>query len=86
MKLNILSVAGLPSANQHLDSFSVLHFKIVFFELGIYLIGNGLFRTPMIASMHEDDSPNLTEVARILRDTLQVKSPLFHLPFAIQMF
>lgn len=36
----------------------------------------------MIASMHEDDSPNLMEVARILRDTLQVKSPLFHFHFA----
>ncbi|KAL6537780.1 hypothetical protein OROMI_025423 [Orobanche minor] len=28
--------------------------------------------TPMIAAMHENDSPNLTEVVRILRDTLQV--------------
>ncbi|KAL6498567.1 Hexokinase-3 [Orobanche hederae] len=26
----------------------------------------------MIAAMHEDDSPNLMEVARILRDTLQI--------------
>ncbi|KAH6810725.1 hexolike 1 [Perilla frutescens var. frutescens] len=31
-----------------------------------------ILRTPMIAAMHEDDSPNLTEVARILRDTLQI--------------
>lgn len=27
----------------------------------------------MIAAMHEDDSPNLTEVASILRDTLEVE-------------
>ncbi|XP_057790277.1 hexokinase-3-like [Salvia miltiorrhiza] len=31
-----------------------------------------ILRTPMIAAMHEDDSPNLMEVARILRDTLQI--------------
>ncbi|KAL1555212.1 Hexokinase-3 [Salvia divinorum] len=31
-----------------------------------------ILRTPMIATMHEDDSPNLMEVARILRDTLQI--------------
>ncbi|XP_042000892.1 hexokinase-3-like [Salvia splendens] len=31
-----------------------------------------ILRTPMIAAMHEDDSPNLMEVARVLRDTLQI--------------
>lgn len=31
-----------------------------------------ILRTPMIAAMHEDDSPNLTEVASILRDTLEI--------------
>lgn len=36
----------------------------------------------MIAAMHEDDSPNLMEVARILRDTLEVESPLFNFFFA----
>ena len=33
------------------------------------------FRTPLMASMHEDDSPELTEVARILKDVLEVLSP-----------
>ncbi|KAL6563888.1 Hexokinase-3 [Orobanche hederae] len=31
-----------------------------------------ILRTPMIAAMHEDDSPNLTGVARILKDTLEI--------------
>jgi len=30
------------------------------------------FRTPMMAAMHEDDSPDLREVARILNDILEV--------------
>ena len=30
------------------------------------------FRTPLMAAMHEDDSPELTEVARILKDVLDV--------------
>ncbi|KAE8677216.1 Hexokinase-4 [Hibiscus syriacus] len=29
-------------------------------------------RTPLIAAMHEDDSPELTEVARILKDVLDI--------------
>lgn len=29
-------------------------------------------RTPLIAAMHEDDSPDLEEVRRILRDNLEV--------------
>ncbi|KAL7151897.1 hypothetical protein ABFS83_04G061900 [Erythranthe nasuta] len=31
-----------------------------------------ILRTPMIAAMHEDDSPNLEEVGRILQDTLEI--------------
>ncbi|KAL0459170.1 UNVERIFIED_CONTAM: Hexokinase-3 [Sesamum latifolium] len=31
-----------------------------------------ILRTPMIAAMHEDDSPNLSEVAQILKDTLEI--------------
>ncbi|KAG2674776.1 hypothetical protein I3760_13G154000 [Carya illinoinensis] len=31
-----------------------------------------ILRTPMIAAMHEDDSPELTEVARILKDALEI--------------
>ncbi|GER40767.1 hexokinase [Striga asiatica] len=31
-----------------------------------------ILRTPMIASMHEDDSPDLIEVARLLQDTLEI--------------
>ncbi|KAF6160169.1 hypothetical protein GIB67_016605 [Kingdonia uniflora] len=31
-----------------------------------------ILRTPMIAAMHEDDSPDLREVARILEDSLQM--------------
>ncbi|KAL3621986.1 Hexokinase-3 [Castilleja foliolosa] len=31
-----------------------------------------ILRTPMIAAMHEDDSTNLSEVARILKDTLEI--------------
>lgn len=31
-----------------------------------------LFRTPLMAKMHEDDSPELTEVGRILREKLEV--------------
>lgn len=35
------------------------------------------FRTPLMAAMHEDDSPELAEVARILKDVLEVKfSPI----------
>ncbi|OWM69171.1 hypothetical protein CDL15_Pgr025358 [Punica granatum] len=30
-------------------------------------------RTPLMAAMHEDDSPDLTEVERILRDILEVR-------------
>ena len=30
------------------------------------------FSTPLMAAMHEDDSPELTEVARILKDVLDV--------------
>ncbi|KAL8545111.1 hypothetical protein ACS0TY_005346 [Phlomoides rotata] len=31
-----------------------------------------ILRTPMVAAMHEDDSPNLMEVARILEETLEI--------------
>ncbi|MED6146515.1 hypothetical protein PIB30_035131 [Stylosanthes scabra] len=31
-----------------------------------------ILSTPMIAAMHEDDSPNLREVARILKDILEI--------------
>ncbi|XP_040995024.1 hexokinase-3-like isoform X6 [Juglans microcarpa x Juglans regia] len=31
-----------------------------------------IFRTPMISAMHEDDSPGLIEVARILKDVLEI--------------
>nr|XP_023891429.1 hexokinase-3-like [Quercus suber] len=31
-----------------------------------------ILRTPLMAEMHEDDSPELTEVARILKDTLEI--------------
>ncbi|CAA0833491.1 Hexokinase-3 [Striga hermonthica] len=31
-----------------------------------------ILRTPMIAAMHEDDSPDLIEVARVLQDTLEI--------------
>ncbi|TKY67802.1 Hexokinase-3 protein [Spatholobus suberectus] len=31
-----------------------------------------ILRTPMMAAMHEDDSPDLREVARILTDTLEI--------------
>ncbi|KAF5447733.1 hypothetical protein F2P56_033260 [Juglans regia] len=31
-----------------------------------------ILSTPMIAAMHEDDSPELTEVARILKDALEI--------------
>lgn len=34
-------------------------------------------RTPLMAAMHEDDSPELTEVARILNDVLEVDESLF---------
>lgn len=37
----------------------------------------------MIAAMHEDDSPNLTEVARILKDTLEVE--LLHFIFSLHL-
>ncbi|CAA2987001.1 hexokinase-3-like [Olea europaea subsp. europaea] len=30
-----------------------------------------ILRTPLMAAMHEDDTPDLTEVAKILRDTLE---------------
>lgn len=33
------------------------------------------FRTPLMAAMHEDDSPELKEVGRILRDILEVYEP-----------
>ncbi|KAH7515176.1 hypothetical protein JRO89_XSUnG0165100 [Xanthoceras sorbifolium] len=31
-----------------------------------------ILRTPLMAAMHEDDSPELTEVARILKDVLEI--------------
>ncbi|KAL0390782.1 UNVERIFIED_CONTAM: Hexokinase-3 [Sesamum calycinum] len=31
-----------------------------------------ILRTHLMAAMHEDDSPNLTEVARVLKDTLEI--------------
>ncbi|KAK4492351.1 hypothetical protein RD792_003155 [Penstemon davidsonii] len=31
-----------------------------------------ILRTPLIAAMHEDDSPNLNEVARILKESLEI--------------
>ncbi|OVA11688.1 Hexokinase [Macleaya cordata] len=31
-----------------------------------------ILRTPLMSAMHEDDSPDLREVARILKDTLQI--------------
>ncbi|TXG73250.1 hypothetical protein EZV62_001829 [Acer yangbiense] len=31
-----------------------------------------ILRTPLMAEMHEDDSPELTEVARILKDVLEI--------------
>nr|POE61928.1 hexokinase-3 [Quercus suber] len=31
-----------------------------------------MIKTPLMAEMHEDDSPELTEVARILKDTLEI--------------
>ncbi|KAK7843460.1 hexokinase-3 [Quercus suber] len=31
-----------------------------------------MIRTPLMAEIHEDDSPELTEVARILKDTLEI--------------
>nr|XP_023891428.1 hexokinase-3-like [Quercus suber] len=31
-----------------------------------------ILRTPLMAEIHEDDSPELTEVARILKDTLEI--------------
>ncbi|XP_068658964.1 hexokinase-3-like [Aristolochia californica] len=31
-----------------------------------------ILRTPMMAAMHEDDTPDLREVARVLKETLQV--------------
>lgn len=34
-------------------------------------------RTPLMAAMHEDDSPDLSEVARILGEVLEVDPLIF---------
>lgn len=36
-------------------------------------------RTPLMAAMHEDDSPDLSEVARILGEVLEVDPLSLHL-------
>jgi hypothetical protein len=36
-----------------------------------------LIRTPLLAAMHEDDSPELKEVAKILKETLEVDGSHF---------
>ncbi|KAG8370999.1 hypothetical protein BUALT_Bualt13G0041500 [Buddleja alternifolia] len=38
-----------------------------------------ILRTPLMAAMHEDDSPNLKEVARILEDTLEISNVPRHI-------
>lgn len=37
-------------------------------------------RTPLMAAMHEDDSPDLREVAKILKDTLEIQ----HVPLKVR--
>ncbi|KAF8396208.1 hypothetical protein HHK36_017821 [Tetracentron sinense] len=37
-----------------------------------YAIGSGMDETSVMADMHEDDSPDLREVAKILEDTLEI--------------
>ncbi|KAG4973611.1 hypothetical protein JHK87_030432 [Glycine soja] len=37
-----------------------------------FIAGMGFVLTPMMAAMHEDDSPDLREVARILKDILEI--------------
>ncbi|XP_026417960.1 hexokinase-3-like [Papaver somniferum] len=44
----------------------------IFGELPSSLSVPFILRTPLMAAMHEDDSPDLREVARILNDTLQI--------------
>ena len=39
----------------------------------IALFPENKFRTPLMAAMHEDDSPDLREVARILNNVLEVE-------------
>lgn len=40
-------------------------------------------RTPLMAAMHEDDSPDLSEVARILGEVLEVDPLSLHLIFQL---
>ncbi|KAH7511343.1 hypothetical protein FEM48_ZijujUnG0025100 [Ziziphus jujuba var. spinosa] len=42
-------------------------------SLSAFLVKLCCFRTPLMAAMHEDDSPELTEVGRILSDILEVR-------------
>ncbi|KAL0419542.1 UNVERIFIED_CONTAM: Hexokinase-3 [Sesamum radiatum] len=44
----------------------------VFGPVSSKLLEPFILRTPMIAAMHEDDSSNLSEVAQILNDTLEI--------------
>jgi hypothetical protein len=57
-----------------LDNYNVPYSIVLVFQIsGLNLIWNSChFRTPLMAAMHEDDSPDLIEVARILNDTFEV--------------
>lgn len=54
-------------------SFFALHLNCIVMTIFILTFTfSHNFRTPMIAAMHEDESPDLREVERILREVLEV--------------
>ncbi|KAL0437191.1 UNVERIFIED_CONTAM: Hexokinase-3 [Sesamum radiatum] len=69
----------------HGFSFLMLLLHQVFRGIdGCLGIGKIVILTHLMAAMHEDDSPNLTEVARVLKDTLEVKTISFNLTLCTQ--
>ncbi|KAF8395758.1 hypothetical protein HHK36_019709 [Tetracentron sinense] len=51
---------------------SMSHELDIFGDVASSLLVPFILRTPLMAVMHEDDSPDLREVARILKDTLKI--------------